>query len=136
MKKILLSALIFSITICFNNMADYSRPLAKSYIQYYFLNMYKEEKPNLYKDALIQIFDPYITSEINIYYGKECSYDWWATSLVDIERPDVNIPGYLIIKEKVNPYRGAHNFCGPDIATIEVKGSNIKVLKYEHYKHQ
>ena len=135
MKKMLLSTLIFAITICFNNMAGYSRPLAKSDIQYYFLNMDKKEKPNLYKDALIQIFDPYITNEINKYYGKEYNYDWWAASLVDIGRPDENMPGYLIIKEKVHPYRGAHNFCAPDIATIEVKGSNIKVLKYEHYNY-
>lgn len=135
MKKMLLSTLIFAITISLNNVVGYSKTLAKSDIQCCFLNMNKEEESNLYKDTLIQIFDPYITNEINKYYGKEYNYDWWAASLVDIQRPDENIPGYLIIKEKVNPYRGVHNFYGPDIATIEVKGSNIKVLKYEHYKH-
>jgi hypothetical protein len=87
----------------------------------------------LYKDIIVTLLEPYITSEIEKNYGQLLQYDLFNIEFLNIERPNYRSFSFLI-KMQIKPFVGAHNTIGIDNITIKVSPSETKVEKFEHTK--
>lgn len=87
----------------------------------------------LYKDIIVTLIEPYITSEVEKKYGQLLQYDLFNIEFLNIERPSYRSFSFLI-KMQVKPFVGAHNTIGIDNITITVNPNETRVEKFEHIK--
>jgi len=87
----------------------------------------------LYKDIIVTLLEPYITSEVEKNYGQLLQYDLFNIEFLKIERPSYRSFSFLI-KMQIMPFVGAHNTIGIDNITIRVSPIETKVEKFEHIK--
>jgi hypothetical protein len=87
----------------------------------------------LYKDILVTFLEPYITKEVEKYYGAPLLYDLFDIEFLKIQRPSYRSFSFLI-KLQIKPFVGAHNTIGIDNITIRVSPMETKVEEFEHIK--
>lgn len=95
-----------------------------------------ENKEVLYRDFLLSQLSPYISKEINKYYGKPKSFDLFDSKVLGIKRL-VNGSYYFEITVQVISYEGAHNPpYGIETITItkDYKGMRAMGFKHEEYE--
>ncbi|QAT39841.1 DUF3888 domain-containing protein [Clostridium sp. JN-9] len=90
-------------------------------------------KEELYQDVFFSMLTPYIEEAVNSYYGRNLSV-YTPEEVFNVERPNGGRTFYFVIKVRVMPFEGPHNFVGVDDITLSVSGKDIKVEKYEHIR--
>lgn len=88
----------------------------------------------LYKDIIATFIEPYITKEIEKYYGKAYMYDLFDMEFLKIERPNGYRSFSFIVTVEVRPFIGAHNTLGVDDIIIKIEAGEVKVEKFKHIK--
>ena len=88
----------------------------------------------LYKDIIARLIVPYVSKEIEKYYGRPYLYDLWNMRFLRIDR----LNGYrgfaFTITVEVQPFIGAHNTVGIDEMTIRIEGESPTVENFKHIK--
>lgn len=87
----------------------------------------------LYKDIIVTLIEPYISKEIENYYGRPLQYDLFDMEFLKIERPNYRSFTFKIVVQ-VKPFVGAHNTIGIDEATIMVSPIKTEVINFNHKK--
>ncbi|MHC1683384.1 MAG: DUF3888 domain-containing protein [Clostridiaceae bacterium] len=87
----------------------------------------------LYKDIIVTLIEPYISKEIENYYGTPLQYDLFDMEFLKIERPNYRSFTFKIVVQ-VKPFVGAHNTIGIDEATIMVSPVKTEVINFKHIK--
>ncbi|WP_315113397.1 DUF3888 domain-containing protein [Clostridium intestinale] len=135
-KRLAVTSLIISISILlFQNKAwsVEKTPDAKLGLPY----KYTPEEGSieeLYKDIIATFIEPYITKEIEKYYGKAYMYDLFDMEFLKIERPNGYRSFSFIVTVEVRPFIGAHNTLGVDNIIIKIEAGEVKVEKFKHIK--
>ncbi|WP_286905373.1 DUF3888 domain-containing protein [Clostridium sp. UBA1652] len=88
----------------------------------------------LYKDIIATLIEPYITKEIEKYYGKAYMYDLFDMEFLKIERPNGYRSFSFIVTVEVRPFIGAHNTLGVDDIIIKIEAGEVKVERFKHIK--
>ena len=88
----------------------------------------------LYKDIIATLIEPYITKEIEKYYGKAYMYDLFDMEFLKIERPNGYRSFSFIVTVEVRPFIGAHNTLGVDDIIMKIEAGEVKVEKFKHIK--
>jgi len=88
----------------------------------------------LYKDIIATLIEPYITKEIEKYYGKAYMYDLFDMEFLKIERPNGYRGFSFIVTVEVRPFIGAHNTLGVDDIIMKIEAGEVKVEKFKHIK--
>jgi hypothetical protein len=88
----------------------------------------------LYKDIIARLIEPYISEEIEKYYGRQYLYDLWSMRFLKIDRPLGYRSFAFAITVEVQPFVGAHNTIGIDEMTIRIEGETPIVENFKHIK--
>jgi hypothetical protein len=88
----------------------------------------------LYKDIITTLIQPYVSREIEKYYGRQYLYDLWNMKFLRIDRPMGYRSFAFTIRVEVKPFIGAHNTIGIDEMTIRIEGGNPTVENFKHIK--
>ena len=87
----------------------------------------------LYKDMIVTLIEPYISSEVESHYGYPLPYDLFDIKFSTVERPNYRSFTF-IIKLQIRPFVGPHDTIGIDDITIKISPSKTRVEKFEHIK--
>lgn len=88
----------------------------------------------LYKDIIARLIEPYISKEIEKYYGRQYMYDLWSMKFLRIDRPNGYRSFAFTITVEVQPFIGAHNTIGIDEMTIRIEGEIPTIENFKHIK--
>jgi hypothetical protein len=87
----------------------------------------------LYKDIIVTLIEPYITKEVEKYYGQLLQYDLFDVEFLEIHRSEYRSFSF-VIKLQISPFVGAHNTIGIDNITLKVSSGKTEVYKFQHIK--
>jgi len=88
----------------------------------------------LYKDIIARLIAPYVSKEIEKYYGRPYLYDLWRMKFLRIDRLNEYRGFSFTITVEVEPFIGAHNTVGIDEMTIRIESESPTVENFKHIK--
>lgn len=87
----------------------------------------------LYKDIIVTLIEPYISSEVETHYGQPLLYDLFDIKFLKIERPSYRSFTF-IIKLQIRPFIEPHHIIGIDDITIKISPSETQIEEFKHIK--
>lgn len=135
-NKILITCLILIFSIFLSTCSVYGLALSpdtKLGLPYEY-NPQEGSIEELYKDIIVRLIEPYVTKEIEQYYGKPYLYDLWNMKFLQINRLNGYRSFTFTITVEVRPFIGAHNTIGVDKMTIRIERENPTVENFKHIK--
>ena len=87
----------------------------------------------LYKDIIVTLIEPYISSEVETHYGQPLLYDLFDIKFLKMERPSYRSFDFTI-KLQIRPFVGPHDTVGIDNITIRINPSETQVEEFKHIK--